>query len=257
MNKHFFIPTFALLVLSFVLVQCSKENTNEVTDYQIKFRSQIPMNQVALQSECGPEQYSDDLACGLSAPDTFIIQTDLGCNVRVIMDIAMCHSTVGGEIYFSFTNLRWQFVFPMSKNCYLFMMDLWNNSIGEINDDYDEFVSMLADKFQYEFMSNWVRQENINCDNNYNYATSLYFKAICTQRCASPPSSKNDPFVIFDTPCATDGCCVDVGFYCVMPDGSISTTYGTETISPCTDFFIVDCRELRPIGQCKDKGCSE
>ena len=77
---------------------------------------------------------------------------------------------------------------------------------------------------------------------------SMLSGLVCQQRCVTLPSPENGaPFYFVDKSCATDGCCVDLGYYCVQ-EGQVFVSKSTDPISSCTDFYSVDCGDLMPRG---------
>lgn len=262
-KKNIFIAVISLMVLSFVMIQCTKENTNELennssVNQKIELRSQAPENVINPPINCGPEDYDEDIVCFPGLDTTMIIQSDEGCEVALTMYVEVCHNKESGDLYVNFSNYRWRPLFPLSSECLDIMTvkSTGGKSIGDFNDDLDDFNQRIVDKFQERFMTDWVLENSISCDLDNNYVTSLYFKAVCQQRCVTPPSVVDGaPFYFIDNPCATDGCCVDLGYYCVQSDGTVYQSKGTETIAPCTDFYSVDCGDLIPYGGCRDLGC--
>lgn len=260
MRKNIFISIIALFILSFVLVQCTKENTNELenkssVNQKIELRSQAPENIINPPINCGPEDYVEGIVCFPGLDTTMIITTDNGCEVAVTMHVEICRNILLGTVYVNFSDFKWSPAAPMSSSCYNYLMSLWLKSTSDFNDDLDDFNQQIVDEFQKTYMTDWVVENGVKCG-EFDYATSLYFKAVCQQRCVTPPSGVDSvPFYFTDNPCATDGCCVSFGFYCLRSDGSVSESKGTETIAPCTDFHSVDCGNLIPWGGCRDLGC--
>lgn len=247
--------------MSFVLVQCTKESTNEpkskiIDNQSIELRSQAPENIVYPPLNCGPEDFND-IKCGTKERDTLIVTTDSGCEIEVSMDIQSCLDVKNNIFELNFSNLHYHFIFPISSECSDYFNEyFWAKPVGEINDALDDFEDELADKFQEQWMTAWVIKENAECPKRY--GTSRFFKATCVQRCLTPPSEDRGPsYYSIVQPCATDGCCVDVAHYCLYEGQVIKIYDNTITISPCTNFFTVDCGNLYPWGDCRDKGCSD
>ena len=258
------IVLFGFLLVAVLFVKCYRGSDNEITNEidkkeVIESRSSAPENIISSPVNCGIEDYVDGIICFPGHDTTMIVQTDNGCNASVTMFVEYCHVNNNNEVdyYVNFSNFRWRPVYPLSPSCSEYFRDLYAQRYGDLNDELDDVNDELSSKFQFTFMSDWVTSNKISCETD-NYATSLFFKVVCKQRCGTSPAVESGPAFFIDKSCATDGCCVDIGYYCYQPGHDVDFNLATETISDCTDFFDVDCGSyLIPWGDCRVVGCND
>ncbi len=248
------------MVLSFVLVQCTKDNTNENynnSKESLTLRSDISIGGEVQSPGCGLDDYVVNTACGNTENVEKILVSPNGCNVKVSMDVKICWNIYAtGEKYVVFSNLKWSLAPPYSFDCESWWLSLIMAQPGQQNQLLDEFETYIEQAFEDAYMTDYVTQLQLDC--SLETASAFFFKSPCTQRCSTGPSSIDEPFYTYTTPCADDGCCVQVTSYCVLDDGTVWKSGPTvEPISPCTNFHPVTCNKgYYPIGDCIDDGCN-
>jgi hypothetical protein len=260
MKKTFLISIITIVLFSFVMIQCTKENTNEINtskENNIEFRSNISIGGEVLSPTC---DIFSDLPGAQCAPEdtvTKIITSPNGCNVRVTMHVKFCADFANNDINIEFSDLNWSLTSPFSLGCQNWWMSLFQAQQGQQNQMLDDFEEYIEQAFEDEYMTDYVIDKGISCNGPFEYASTYFYKSPCTQRCMTPPGSIDEPFFTYTTPCADDGCCGKYTSYCLNEDGSIiKDGPNTYQITACTLFHPVDCyRETIQWGDCTDDGC--
>ncbi len=258
MKKNIFISVIALIVFSFVLVQCTKENNNEINKNPkegLTLRSDVFSIGGEVQSpSCGLDDYAPGFECEAPVSVDKTVASPNGCNVKVTMDVKKCKNSDDSERFIVFSNLQWSFVPPYSADCLSWYLDLLQSS--EKDQILDEFETYIEQAFEDAYMSDYVIDNQLDCQ--LETESSLFFKSPCTQRCSTNPTKIGIPFFTYTTPCADDGCCVQITSYCVLDDGTVwKSGPNVDPISPCTNFHPVTCNALTiPVGNCVDEGCN-
>lgn len=255
----------ALLFFTFVFGSCTNEPENsmlvndEFTEDKLELRMQQYPSNTVVDPDCGPLDWGTDLLYQNDGRrDTLLITMANGCTFEVSMDIQTWNSNTSQEVIKVFSDLHWRLAYPTSSYCEQYYIGLLFHSAGNANSALDNFIFEIQEKFQDIWMSNFVKVNLLKCRFTGHYARSLYFKAVCQQRCGSSPGLKNGPVIIIDKPCAVDGCCVRIGYYCVDANGQdVHKDVVTELLSPCSQFFEAECGSLIKWGDCRDLGCND
>lgn len=248
MKKSFLISIFSLIVLSFVLMQCTKENSNEIIadNNEITERSDFSNTSIQITSLDESSCFDPPTNCIRKEIDTFIYipfyyNDTLLCDSFRVRIRASTYYCGGNTIYFD------NFIADPAGNCIAFNI-LYNDLFAANN--FDE-LSRLFDLLEYQaslifeeiYIKPIVMGLGYNCPNSFLEVN--FYKNTCYQWCGEVVSRPGEPLVVnvYKIPCG-EKCCKRTRTYCaqngiVYPSAPIFEEVGNGT---CDLIPIETCR---------------
>jgi len=162
-----------LFVLSFVLVQCTKENTNEFKKSEntdINMRSNVSIGGYVISPNCNIYDELPDIECTTADTVTIAINSPNGCEVEVTMSVQNCFDRANDRIWFVFSDFEWHLAQPISNGCMNWYSGLILQEYGKQNELLDELETYLESEFERIYMTNEVINNNLTC--KYTHTTS-------------------------------------------------------------------------------------
>lgn len=240
----------ALIILSFVIVQCTKENTNEITGENINLRSELDCH---AEGHPNGECYvvpSYSIEIDIIDPVALGIPLSVigDCKISAIYDITICVSPLNNNILsFEFDNFKMNI--PDNTDCTQLRTWLDNLKVNDpvlYDDIYNDLSNYVAENSKFNFM-------DIMITNNYNiefpletktYLVKCYQKRVMSQLIPiySLSSSSNpkdweiigyeEKEVVSFTRCGV-GCCIDRTTYFKNKNGDIDKTTSIYSVGAC------------------------
>jgi len=246
---------FALIVLSFVLVQCTKENTTNLKSDTIELRD---------DSACNPEDiFTDNTDCkmkletktisfkkGPKLSDFDFLLTKICPDLQVTVTYfkTVCHNKYGKEVtYLSGLKYDLQDLFDSCPELrHKVAYDKYIN--GSATDILDQIDNEISNQLSYETGYEKVAKDHIDCAEktyNLNYIKNTCYKWEWVGILSGP---EDNGFTIAKVDCGSSVCCVTENYYCAnfYPDGTIKEfTYTLGNVidfeGECDDNCTHDC----------------
>ena len=219
MKKQIFISIISLLVLSFLIVQCTKDNTKDIfTDTsELSQRSDLTNTTIQITSLDESSCFDPPINCIRTEIDTFIYMPfyyndTLLCDSLRVRIRASSYYCGGNTIYFD------NFIADPVGNCIAFSIllnDLFvANNFDELSRLFDllEYQSSLI--FEEIFIKPIVIGLGYNCPNSFLEVN--FYKNTCYQWCGEVVSRPGEPLLvnISKIPCG-EKCCKRSRTYCL------------------------------------------
>lgn len=255
----YLIILFAISIgfFSVFIISCkqSLSESSAPSQTELSIRSQQPNYIAELSNNCGPELYPNDYSCGTNEPYTsqpLEIETESGCTVEATMTIQECHDMTEESPVLFMSELSWNFVSPVSSECFNWIQNLHRLPTALFNIAIDELNNEIEDAFVEMFMLDWAIGNSGAGPVN---VSTAYFEAPCLQRCVEWQQSSKDYFEIIDQPCAENGCCMRL-FSIDVPPADTVYYWGAYQLTSCSNYFQVTCKVGDPLGGCRELDCN-
>ena len=239
------------MVLSFVLVQCTKENLNKTSGEKIELREQN--NETSPASSSATDCLPDMTSCPFVERVIETIAVPGVCNsVDVAYDVYDCG---GGNIVFDDFVAFPSIVVGVCDNYWHYLWSLSDIDLEYALDSLTYAASVIAEN---QYMTDYVIEENILC--GYGQAAQATFYSMgCYKYCVSGLSEKEGiPWNNFQRVKCGTKCCIRMTSYCLNDDGEVIPQGPSFTETGGQDcgelpFFCVE-RVINPQGDC-EKPC--
>ncbi len=265
MKKHFFISVFSLLVLSFVLIQCNRENTNEFINIKANTDNVEKLSTIELLNNNGiyianaeeQIQLRDDYCYHYTGADSCeyvglikdtIDVPNLCSQTKIEYKLYWCQDI--GQL--DITDFR---AVPLNPEC----RDIWNywwelyqsDGWSELDLAMDSFEYAASKEAEWYIGSVFAQYFGYYCPNDLikvNYHTQLCYK-YCLELKVRP---RKYPFKIKRVVCGAK-CCKRISKICINPDGSTYSSgeeyehvagkcdNGSPTGFECDGFLFGEC----------------